>query len=203
MPQSVIKMSANKTKSIQLSPDTIAEVRNAVFALAEKALPEAFYLVVDFEKESGHWYLRLYIDKADQQSKVSLENCEVASRAIDPELESIKHLKDFPYTLEVSSPGAFRPIATGREFVFYAGRNIKIERPDRANSKRVEVISGTLVGHTSNSITLGINGQSETIELNPHTQIYLNPDIRLPEDEGSEGAEVDTEAESVFEETSE
>ena len=167
------------TKTIQLSPETVANVRDAVFALAEQHLDAPFCLVaVDFEKESGHWYLRLYVDKPGNDGpKVSLQDCETVSRTLDESIETIKALRDFPYILEVSSPGAFRPLTTAREFEFYKNRLIKIERPLKSNPKRTEVLTGILGGFIGDALTLVTPDGPQAVTLTPETQVYLNPPV--------------------------
>ena len=57
---------------------------------------------VEYLKEAGSWYLRLYIDK---EGGVSIDDCEAVSRAVDPLLDEADPIPD-AYTFEVSSAGA-------------------------------------------------------------------------------------------------
>jgi ribosome maturation factor RimP len=51
-------------KPIQLTAEQIQVVETAVFATVEPLLPEIFYLLdVALEKESGYWYLRVYVEE--------------------------------------------------------------------------------------------------------------------------------------------
>lgn len=113
----------------KLKPETIESIESQVAELAE-FLVSANYFVVDIklELENGRWYLRLYLDHPNEAVKVTLDDCKDISLALGPVIdESVKELKDFPYALEVSSPGLFRKLALPREFQFYAGRRIEIK----------------------------------------------------------------------------
>lgn len=61
---------------------------------------------VEYIKEAGSWYLRLYIDK---EGGVSIDDCEAVSRGVDPLLDEADPIQD-AYTFEVSSAGADRPL---------------------------------------------------------------------------------------------
>jgi len=74
---------------------------------------------VEYKKEGPEWYLRFYIDKT---GGVGIEDCQLASKALDPLLDE-KLTIPGRYNLEVSSPGLERPFKTERDFL----RNLGIE----------------------------------------------------------------------------
>ena len=61
---------------------------------------------VEYVKEGGEFFLRVYIDK---EGGVSLNECELVTRALNPILDEKDPIKD-NYYLEVSSPGLDRPL---------------------------------------------------------------------------------------------
>ncbi len=61
---------------------------------------------VEYVKETGGWFLRVYIDREDG---VSIEHCEAVSRELDPILDACDPIPD-SYTFEVSSAGAERTL---------------------------------------------------------------------------------------------
>lgn len=63
---------------------------------------------VTLDKESTGNYLRVYIDKPEG---ISLDDCEVYHRALQPLVEDYDY--DF---MEVSSPGVDRPLKKDRDF---------------------------------------------------------------------------------------
>lgn len=61
---------------------------------------------VEYVKEAGSWYLRVYIDK---EGGIAVDDCEVVSREADPILDTDDCIEE-SYILEVSSPGLGRPL---------------------------------------------------------------------------------------------
>ena len=77
---------------------------------------------VDFIREDNTQILRFYIDK---RGGVSLDDCERASRALDPLLdEQFKYKK--AYILEVSSPGLTRALKTPADLARHEGEKVDI-----------------------------------------------------------------------------
>lgn len=86
-------------------------------ALAERM--ELELVDVSLDKEGAGRYLRIYIDKPEG---VSLDDCEAYHRAIQPQLESYDY--DF---LEVSSPGADRPLKREKDFERALGSEVEVK----------------------------------------------------------------------------
>lgn len=76
-----------------------------------------------FEKEAGQWYLRIYIDK---DGGVSIDDCELISRYIDPRLDDEDFIKEV-YTLEVSSPGLTRQLKKDKDLKRHIGDYVEIK----------------------------------------------------------------------------
>lgn len=77
---------------------------------------------VEFVSESGTKVLRVFIEKT---GGVGIDDCEAVSRKLDRLLDE-EDMLDFPYVLEVSSPGLERKLKKDREYNIFAGRLIKI-----------------------------------------------------------------------------
>ena len=111
--------------------------------VAEITGPRNFEIVdVEYVKEAGEYYLRIFLDK---EGGISLTDCEEVSRALSEVLDAKDPIKE-NYFLEVSSPGLDRPLKKDKDFVRYAGRvvEIKLYKPWNG-SKQLE---GDLVGLT-------------------------------------------------------
>ncbi len=77
-------------------------------------------LEVDFSKESGKWFLRIFLYK---DSGVTLDDCENVSRSLNPFLDELIPIK---YYLEVSSPGLDRKIKSDKEYIIFQGKTINL-----------------------------------------------------------------------------
>ncbi|MCH1960818.1 MULTISPECIES: ribosome maturation factor RimP [Romboutsia] len=128
--------------------------------VSEITEPLNFEIVdVEYVKEAGEYYLRVFLDK---EGGISLNDCEAVSRQLSEVLDVKDPIKD-NYFLEVSSPGLDRPLKKDKDFVRYAGRDVEIKLYKPLNgSKQFE---GTLVGLTEeNTIKVIIN--DEEVEFN-------------------------------------
>lgn len=105
--------------------------------------PREFEIVdVEYVKEAGEYYLRVYIDK---EGGISLSDCESVSRELSEVLDVKDPIKD-NYFLEVSSPGLDRPLKKDKDFVRYQGRDVEIKLYKPMNG--CKQFEGELVGLT-------------------------------------------------------
>ena len=128
--------------------------------VAQITEPQAIEIVdVEYVKEAGEFYLRVFLDK---ENGISLSDCETVSRALSEVLDVKDPIVD-NYFLEVSSPGLDRPLKKDKDFVRYQGRDIEIKLYKPMNgSKQFE---GELVGLTEdNNIKVIIDGNE--VEFN-------------------------------------
>ena len=105
---------------------------------ARREAEKCGYELIDVElvKESTGRFLRFYIDK---EGGVSLDDCESYHRRIQPLMENI----DYDY-MEVSSPGADRPLKTERDFERAVGQMVEVRLYRPVNG--VKVFTGELAG---------------------------------------------------------
>ena len=75
---------------------------------------------VEYVKEAGNWYLRIYIDK---EGGININDCELVSRAFSDILDKEDPIED-AYILEVSSPGLGRPLKKDKDFQRNLGEGI-------------------------------------------------------------------------------
>ena len=119
----------------------------------ELALPiisECGFELVDVEyvKEAGEWYLRVYIDKP---GGITIDDCEVVSRRLSDLLDEKDFIKE-AYILEVSSPGLDRPLKKDKDFARNMGKEIEI-RTYKAVDKVKEFI-GALKAYDEDTVTI-------------------------------------------------
>ena len=111
---------------------------------------------VEYVKEAGSWYLRVYIDK---EEGVSIDDCEAVSRALDPLLDEADPIPD-AYTFEVSSAGADRPLKKPEHFTAFLGAevDVKFYKPIDGQKSR----TGVLAGYENGDVTLELGGETAT-----------------------------------------
>ncbi|EGT4776942.1 ribosome maturation factor RimP [Clostridioides difficile] len=109
---------------------------------------------VEYVKEAGEYYLRVYIDK---EEGISLNECELVSRELSPILDEKDPIKE-NYFLEVSSPGLDRALKKDRDFVRYQGRDVDLKLYKPLNG--CKQFEGELVVLTEdNNIKIIANGK--------------------------------------------
>jgi len=113
---------------------------------------------VEYIKEAGSWYLRLYIDKEDG---VSIDDCEAVSRGVDPLLDEADPIQD-PYTFEVSSAGADRPLKKPEHFEAFMGAEVDVKFYKAVNGQKN--CTGILAGYDDGNVTLELGGETVTFD---------------------------------------
>lgn len=127
--------------------DTVSEIVKPIVAKHD------FYLAgVEFVKEGGSWYLRVYIDK---KGGITLDDCVVVNDELSEALDNADP-DPIPqaYYLEVSSPGAERPLKTDEDLEHAVGEYIHISLFQKKDGQKV--FEGTLDELTADALTLTI-----------------------------------------------
>ena len=88
----------------------------------------------------------------DSDRGVSLDDAAAVSRTLSAALDSVAVMGDFPYTLEVSSPGVDRPLTDPRHWRRAAGRLVRVAVTDSG------VITGRVVSADTEGVTLDVDG---------------------------------------------
>ncbi|MDQ0198598.1 ribosome maturation factor RimP [Neobacillus ginsengisoli] len=78
---------------------------------------------IEYVKEGKSWFLRVYIDK---DNGVDIEDCGLVSERLSEQLDSVDPIPH-NYFLEVSSPGAERPLKKDKDFEKAIGKNVFIK----------------------------------------------------------------------------
>ncbi len=110
---------------------------------------------VEYVKEGGQMILRVYIDREDRP--ITHEDCEALSRRLDEDLDK-RDLIAGVYCLEVSSPGAERPLRSERDFERFRGHQVLVKTFAPVEGKKSW--QGELLGATDLEIRiLGPKGE--------------------------------------------
>jgi len=88
----------------------------------------------------------------DSDQGVSLDDAATISRKLSAALDATPVMGDFPYTLEVSSPGVDRPLTDPRHWRRAVGRLVQVTAEDAAS------ISGRVVAADADGVTLDVEG---------------------------------------------
>lgn len=114
---------------------------------------------VEYVKEGGEFFLRIYVDK---DGGISLNECEAVSRELNPILDEKDPIKD-NYFLEVSSPGLDRPLKKEKDFIRYQGKDVEIKLYKPMNGSKQH--EGELVGLTEDK-NIKVRIDNEEVEFN-------------------------------------
>ena len=103
----------------------MAKVTDLVSRLAAPAVEAAGCELWDVEyvREAGSWFLRLYIDKP---GGVDILDCETVSRTVSDLLDEADPIEG-SYTFEVSSAGAERPLKRPGDFARFLGSPVLVK----------------------------------------------------------------------------
>ena len=145
----------------------MAKVTELVAQLAAPAIEAAGCELWDVEyvREAGEWYLRLYLDK---EGGVNITDCEAVSRVVSDLLDEADPIEG-SYTFEVSSAGAERALKRPRDFQKFMGSNVLV-KPYRARDGRKE-FSGVLTGYGEDG-TITISAGKDALTF-PKSEVAL------------------------------
>lgn len=141
--------------------------------LAQRLADEMEYELVDVElvKEPAGRFLRFYVDRGEG---VSLDELEAFHRKIQPLVDGV----DFDY-MEVSSPGADRPLKTERDFARAEGMEVELRTYRPVDGAKV--FRGALKGLENDQIT--ITSGEGTLSFDRKEVAIVRPFIELNEDD--------------------
>ncbi|MCE5168096.1 ribosome maturation factor RimP [Paenibacillus profundus] len=102
------------------SPNIKSVVENMVMPFLEE---NGIELVdVEYVKEGSSWFLRVFVDK---DGGIDIEDCGRVSEYLSLKLDEEDPISD-AYFLEVSSPGAERPLKKAQDFVKAVGKHVYV-----------------------------------------------------------------------------
>lgn len=107
---------------------------NEIYEMVKPIADELNYDIyhVEYVKENGELYLRIYIEK---DGGITLSDCEVLSRRVSDLMDEKDPIKD-PYFLEVSSPGLNRTLFTEEHYKRFIGREVMVKFTKSVDGKK-------------------------------------------------------------------
>lgn len=148
-----------------------SKTEKRIIGLAEPVAKELdFYLYdVEYIKEGGIWFLRVYVDK--KEGGISIDECENFSRALSDVLD-----KEDPivqnYYLEVSSPGIERKLKTKEHFETYMGQMVDVGLYKAIDGAKQ--LTGKLVGYEDEKIKIQSGDKEHELNLSDTTVVHLH-----------------------------
>ena len=103
---------------------------------------------VEYVREAGSYYLRVYIDKP---GGVSINDCEAISCTLDKLLDEADPIPD-SYIFEVASAGAERELKRPSDFEAFMGSEVEVRTYKPINGQKAFV--GTLEKYEDGAVTL-------------------------------------------------
>lgn len=103
---------------------------------------------VEYVREAGSWYLRVFIDK---DGGVGIDDCERISRRLDPILDEADPIPD-SYVFEVGSAGAERELKRPSDFEKFMGSEVEVKLYQPYEGKKSLV--GKLEAYGNGDITI-------------------------------------------------
>ena len=161
------KDNINKSKIIEkIMPIIENAVEDSEFSLVE----------LNFVKESGNWYLKIFI--YNPQKPITLEDCEIVTKKIAPYLDEIISV---PYRLEVSSPGTERKLKSKKEYEIFKGKKVKIKLKKTAE-KESQIILAKIRNYTEEEgLILELPEKKEFLKIKKReiTYVKLEPEYKI------------------------
>lgn len=149
----------------------MAKVTETVAALAAPFVEAAGCSLWDVEyvKEAGEWFLRVYIDK---ESGVSIDDCEAVSRPLSDALDECDPIEG-GYTFEVSSAGADRVLKKPEHYDQFQGAEVEVKlyRPREGRKDHV----GLLLAYSDGNVTLDVGGTPVEFDKKEIALVRLYP----------------------------
>ena len=147
----------------------MSKITDAVTALAAPVAGELGLELWDVEyvREAGQWFLRVYIDK---DGGVSINDCEALSKALDPLLDEADPIPD-SYVFEVSSAGAERELKRPGDFARFMGSAVEVRLFRAVDGSKVH--TGTLTGYENGNVTISSAGGPHIFEKAQVAQVRL------------------------------
>lgn len=133
----------------------MSKITERVFELAKPVVEEEGCSLWDVEylREAGTWYLRIYIDK---EGGVSIDDCERISRRLDPILDETDPIPE-SYVFEVGSAGADRELKRPSDFVQFMDSEIEVKLYKPLDGSKSFV--GRLAGYEDGTVVLDWRGK--------------------------------------------
>ena len=112
---------------------------------------------VDYSKEGGNWYLRVFIDK---EGGITIDDCEAVSREFNEILDREDFISD-AYIMEISSPGLGRKLTKDRHFENSLGEEVSVKLFKAVDGEKEFI--GILKAFDKDTVTITLNDTEDKV----------------------------------------
>ena len=126
---------------------------------------------VEYVREAGQWYLRVYIDK---EGGVNILDCEAISRPLSDALDEADPIET-SYIFEVTSAGAERPLKRPSDFEQFMGSPIVLKTYKPRDGRKE--FSGDLTAYDNGAVEMKVGGQVLRFEKEEIALVRLRCDF--------------------------
>lgn len=132
----------------------MAKVTDVVAQLATPVVEQAGCSLWDVEyvKEAGEWFLRVYIDK---EGGISIDDCEAVSRPLSDLLDEADPIES-SYVFEVGSAGLERQLKRPSDFARFMGSPVLVKTYQNRDGRKE--FAGKLAGYEDGAVLLDMGG---------------------------------------------
>ena len=151
----------------------MSKITEKVAALAKPVVEEEGCTLWDVEyvREAGTWYLRIFVDK---EGGLSIDDCERISRRLDPMLDEADPIPD-SYVFEVGSAGAERELKRPSDFEQFMGHEVEVRLYQPLNGSKAFV--GPLKTYADGDVTIDFGGNELHLDKSKIAQVRLHVTI--------------------------
>ncbi|EUJ31746.1 ribosome maturation protein RimP [Listeria floridensis FSL S10-1187] len=137
----------------------MSKVLDQVEELVTPITDELGFELVDlaFEKEGKNWFLRIFIDK---EGGIDIDECALVSEKVSEKLDESDPITQ-NYFLEVSSPGAERPLKKEADFEKAVGEYVHVTAYEQIDGRKMW--EGTLLSYDGTELKVEIKDKTRKI----------------------------------------
>lgn len=163
------------------------DLDRAIAELIEREIEALGYELVQVEAHAAgrRGTLRVYIDRP--ADPVGIDDCVRVTKALGLVLDGVEAMPG-AYTLEISSPGARRPLAKAAHYARFRGERARIAYLDDAGKRTTAI--GTIESSDDAGVTIVVDGVARTVPFERVIRAHLHPDDGerpRPEETGRRG----------------
>ena len=136
-----------------------SQIKSTVEEMVKPFLDEHGFELVDIEyvKEGSNWFLRVYVDK---DGGIDIDDCGRISEYLSVKLDENDPIQG-AYFLEVSSPGAERPLKKTADYYRAVGKHVFVTTYEPIDGKKE--FEGTLEAYDEQVLTVKVGKKTHEL----------------------------------------